>query len=145
MDENNLPVIPIIAVITTYHWTAIIWLVTARTEPDLVTPFISDLMQGKRKLVGFQGKAGSKINLQTQTQKKKKKKKRKKAVCCLSREAFQCSLPLLMNSLIVCVQNYVLIDVSYPALDSKSMHFSALSCKPAKPVIPPDLCTVIHI
>lgn len=82
MDENNLPVIPIIAVITTYHWTAIIWLVTARTEPDLVTPFISDLMQGKRKLVGFQGKAGSKINLQTQTQtqKKKRKKERKQFV-----------------------------------------------------------------
>lgn len=79
MDENNLPVIPIIAVITTYHWTAIIWLVTARTEPDLVTPFISDLMQGKRKLVGFQGKAGSKINLQTQTQTQKKKEKKKES------------------------------------------------------------------
>lgn len=49
MDENNLPVIPIIAVITTYHWTAIIWLVTARTDPDLVTPFVSDLVQRKKE------------------------------------------------------------------------------------------------
>lgn len=100
----------------------------------------------KKKVSWFSGQSRQQNqSSNSNSNSKKKKKKRKKAVCCLSREAFQCSLPLLMNSLIVCVQNYVLIDVSYPALDSKSMHFSALSCKPAKPVIPPDLCTVIHI
>lgn len=41
-NPDARPVIPIVAVITTYHWTAIIWLVTARTDPDLVTPLVSD-------------------------------------------------------------------------------------------------------
>lgn len=63
MDESNLPVIPIIAVITTYHWTAIIWLVTARTDPDLVTPLVADLVQREGKLAGLQGEAGSKIDI----------------------------------------------------------------------------------
>lgn len=60
MDESNLPVIPIIAVITTYHWTAIIWLVTARTDPDLVTPLVADLVQREGKLAGLQS---SKIDI----------------------------------------------------------------------------------
>lgn len=41
-NPNARPVVPVIAVVTTYHWTAIIWLVTARTDPDLVTPLVSD-------------------------------------------------------------------------------------------------------
>jgi len=48
-------VIPIIAVVTTYHWTAIIWLVTARADPDLVTRLVSDLVQRKGTLGSFQG------------------------------------------------------------------------------------------
>lgn len=41
-DPNTRPMIPIIAVITSYHETAIIWFVASRTNPDLVSPFISD-------------------------------------------------------------------------------------------------------
>lgn len=55
MGESDLPVIPVIAVVTAYHWTAIIWLVTARADPDLVTPLVSDLVQRKGKLVASQG------------------------------------------------------------------------------------------
>lgn len=41
-DPNTRPMIPIITVITSYHGTAIIRFVASRTDPDLVSPFISD-------------------------------------------------------------------------------------------------------
>lgn len=43
MEISLLPMIPIIAVIASYHGTAIIKFVASRTNPDLVSAFISDL------------------------------------------------------------------------------------------------------
>jgi len=37
------PMIPIVTVITSYHGTTVIRFVASRTNPDLVSPFISDL------------------------------------------------------------------------------------------------------
>lgn len=41
-DPDTRPMIPIITVITSYHGAAIIRFVASRTNPDLVSPFISD-------------------------------------------------------------------------------------------------------
>lgn len=43
MEITLLPMIPIVAVITSYHRTAVIRFVASRTNPDLVSPFISYL------------------------------------------------------------------------------------------------------
>ena len=42
-EVGLLPMIPVITVITSYHGTAIISFVASRTNPDLVSPFISYL------------------------------------------------------------------------------------------------------
>lgn len=38
------PVIPVIALVTADHWTAIITFITARADPDLITPLVKNLL-----------------------------------------------------------------------------------------------------
>lgn len=142
MDERNLPVIPIIAVITTYHWTAIIWLVTARTDPDLVTPLVSDLVQRKSQVSWFSG-----LSRQENWHKKKKKKKENPTnkrgflLIWLSHSA----APVVMCEFSDHESSVLRLNwFFYTAHDDKIMYFPALSCKPVKPVTPPNLSTGIH-
>lgn len=41
-EPNARPMVPVVTVITSNHWTSIVWFIAARANPDLVSPFISN-------------------------------------------------------------------------------------------------------